>query len=67
MEQVKYDAVVGENSVKRYASPRTTAVFVKAQRVLCQSNGNDSMGEYDFGDGGFNEEKKFTGEKITAI
>ena len=56
MKQVKYDTATGDNSVKRYASPRTTVVFVKAQRVLCQSNGNDSMREVDYGDGGFSEE-----------
>lgn len=55
MDQVKHNTAAGDNSVKLYASPRTTVVFVKAQGVLCLSNGNDSMGEYDFGDGGFNE------------
>lgn len=37
MEQVKHDTVVG-NNVKRYTSPMTTVVFVKAQGILCVSN-----------------------------
>ena len=37
MEQGKHDTSAEDNNVKRYASPRTTVVFVKAQGVLCQS------------------------------
>ena len=56
MEQGKHDTSAEDNSVKRYASPRTTVVFIKAQGVLCQSNGNYSMSEYDYGSGGFSEQ-----------
>lgn len=50
--------ILGDNSMKQYASPRTTVVFVKAQRVLCNSNGNEPMREVDYGDGGFVEEEE---------
>ncbi len=54
MEQVKHDATAGD-SLKRYVSPKAMAVFVKAQGMLCQSNGNEPMREYDYGNGGFGE------------
>lgn len=52
MEKVKHGNAAGD-SVKRYRSPETRVVFVKAQGVLCGSN--DSMREYDYGNGGFGE------------
>lgn len=39
-----------------YKSPRIKEIPLTMQGVLCQSNGNDSMREYDFGDAGFSEE-----------
>ena len=39
----------------RYRSPEVKVIFVKAQRVLCQSKGNDPMREFDYGDAGFGE------------
>ena len=47
MELAKH-STTDENSVKRYASPTAKVVFVKAQRVLCQSN--EPMGENDISD-----------------
>ncbi len=40
----------------RYRSPEVKVLFIKAQRVLCQSPGNEPMREHDYGDGGFSEE-----------
>lgn len=40
----------------RYRSPKVKVIEVKAQNVLCQSNGNASMYEKDLGDGGFVED-----------
>lgn len=34
-------------------------VLIKAHGVLCQSSGNVSMPEYDYGDGGFSETNTF--------
>ena len=49
----------GSNNIKdnclRYSSPEIAEIYVNAQSVLCQSNGNDSMLEYDYRDGGFGE------------
>ena len=39
-----------------YKCPEIKEILPTWQGVLCQSKGNDSMGEYDFGDGGFSEE-----------
>ena len=39
-----------------YRSPKVKVIEVKAQNVLCQSNGNASMYEKDLGDGGFVED-----------
>ena len=44
-----------DNSL-RYRSPKINVIELKAQNVLCQSNGNASMYEKDFGDGGFVED-----------
>ena len=44
----------------RYVSTETKVIFIKAHSVLCQSNGNDSMPEYDYGDGGFCEVWRLT-------
>ena len=44
----------------RYVSRETKVIFIKAHSVLCQSNGNDSMPEYDYGDGGFCEVWRLT-------
>ena len=54
MEQTKYIAAA-ENNVKWYRGPEVRVVFVKAQGMLCDSNGNDPMREYDYGNGGFGE------------
>ena len=40
----------------RYGRPEVKAIEVKARHVLCLSNGNESMREVDYGDGGFSEE-----------
>ena len=40
----------------RYRSPKITEISVNVQSVLCMSGGNDSMREYDYGNGGFSEE-----------
>lgn len=37
----------------RYRKPEVKVVFVKAQNILCQSNGNEPMSEVDYGNGGF--------------
>ena len=39
-----------------YWSPKINVIELKAQNVLCQSNGNAIMYEKDFGDGGFVED-----------
>lgn len=39
-----------------YKSPKIKEIPLTMQGVLCQSNGNDSMREYDLGDAGFSEE-----------
>ena len=52
MEQVKHDTAV-ENSVKRYASPEVKVVFVKAQAIICQSNGNSSLYEKNLDENDF--------------
>lgn len=49
---IKYDT----NILQEYASPSVKVIEVNAQRVLCQSNGNYSMSEYDYGSGGFSEQ-----------
>ena len=58
MEQVKHDSPA-EHNVKRYTSPKTRMVFVKAQGVLCGSlegtpgindNREGSNSHYGFGD-----------------
>ena len=41
------------DSRKDYNAPQAEAIEVNAQNVLCQSNGNEPMREYDYGDGGF--------------
>lgn len=38
---------------KSYKAPQAKVVEVYVQNVLCQSKGNESMREYDYGDGGF--------------
>lgn len=40
----------------RYRSPKVKVIEVRAQNVLCLSNGNEPMSEVDYGDGGFSEE-----------
>lgn len=40
----------------RYKNPEVKVIFFKTQGILCYSNGNDSMREYDYGNGGFGEE-----------
>ncbi|MCQ2118673.1 MAG: hypothetical protein MJY84_01985 [Bacteroidales bacterium] len=40
----------------RYRSPRINLIEINVQNVLCLSPGNESMREYDYGDGGFVEE-----------
>ena len=40
----------------RYKAPQAKVIEVKAQQVLCQSNGNEPMREVDYGGGGFGEE-----------
>lgn len=40
----------------RYRSPKAKVIEVRAQNVLCLSNGNEPMSEVDYGDGGFSEE-----------
>lgn len=37
----------------QYRSPEVKVVFVKAQNMFCQSNGNEPMSEVDYGNGGF--------------
>lgn len=39
----------------RYRSPEEKVIFVKAHGILCYSDGNDSMSETDYGNGGFGE------------
>lgn len=41
--------------IKIYRSPRAEVIEVNIQSVLCQSGGNDSMREYDYGNAGFSE------------
>ena len=36
-----------------YVSPEAVTIEVKAQAIICQSGGNESPSEEDFGDGGF--------------
>ena len=38
-----------------YSSPQCEGIEVKTQTVLCQSGGNESMPEYDWGNGGFKQ------------
>ena len=40
----------------RYRSPEVKVLFVKTQGILCFSNGNEFMREYDYGNAGFGEE-----------
>ena len=39
----------------RYRSPELKEIHYTVQSILCQSEGNDSMREYDYGTGGFRE------------
>ena len=39
----------------RYRRPELKAIPFTMQSFLCQSEGNDSMREYDYGDAGFDE------------
>ena len=55
MEQVEH-GTIAENREKRYSSPNTKLVLVSTHCILYQSNGNESMTEYDYGNGGFSEE-----------
>ena len=55
MEQVEH-GTVAENSGKRYSSPKAKLVFIRTHSLLYESNGNESMTEYDYGNGGFSEE-----------
>lgn len=43
------------NQSLQYRSPEVKVIFVKTQGILCFSDGNEPMREYDFGDGGFGE------------
>lgn len=38
-----------------YMSPEVNEIPMDTRNVLCQSPGNESMPEYDYGDGGFSE------------
>ncbi len=55
MNIVKHSVLEG-NSRQRYIIPATKEIYVEAQWLLCLSPGNDSMREYDCGDGGFSRE-----------
>lgn len=44
------------DSKTTYKAPQAEVIEVKVQGVLCQSNGNMSMYEKDYGDGGFEEQ-----------
>ena len=55
MEQVEHGTIT-ENSEKRYSSPKAKLVFIRTHCLLYESNGNESMTEYDYGNGGFSEE-----------
>ena len=39
--------------IKAYKSPQAEVIEVSVHNILCQSDGNESMREYDYGDGGF--------------
>ena len=39
--------------IKAYKSPQAEDIEVSVHNILCQSDGNESMREYDYGDGGF--------------
>lgn len=39
----------------RYRRPELKVIPFTMQSFLCQSEGNDSMREYDYGDAGFDE------------
>ena len=45
-----------KDSVKSYKAPLVKVIDVNIQNVLCQSDGNESMREVDYGDGNFSEE-----------
>ena len=38
-----------------YVSPKVKTVEIKTQAIICQSGGNESMPEYDWGNGGFKQ------------
>lgn len=40
---------------QNYYTPQCEVIEVKTQTVLCQSGGNESMPEYDWGNGGFKQ------------
>ena len=44
---------IGNMEIKDYAAPQAEVIEVNAQKVLCLSEGNEPMQEYDYGDGGF--------------
>lgn len=44
---------IGNMEIKDYAAPQAEVIEVNAQNVLCLSEGNEPMQEYDYGDGGF--------------
>lgn len=56
MEQMKH-ATASEHNRMRYRSPETKVVFVNVRGILCQSPGNKSMRELNYGNGGFSEEE----------
>ena len=39
--------------IKDYKAPPVEVIEVNVQNVLCQSDGNGSMWEVDYGNGGF--------------
>ena len=51
------DKTINTNDKRlRYRNPEIKEIPLAMQKVLCQSNGNESMREVDYGNGGFGEE-----------